>query len=1183
MLELPWEPVQVRRLSDAMSGENPSSSETPFEERYDLQEKLGEGGFGIVYKAYDYKLRRDVAVKLLKSADCSDKDRKRFLREAEALARLKHPHIVNIYDYGDYDDQVYIVMDCLEGESLATIVGSEKDETSIDQYTRWLLSIAEALTEVHEEGLVHRDLKSHNIMIDWDQNAHLLDFGLVFLSDAHSRLTKTEGSLGTPSYMSPEQARGQVVDARADIYGWGATLYECLTQRVPFEGVTALNVLHKVIHDDPIEPSHWNRRVPADLDVICLKCLEKEPESRYQSADELIADLRRFLAGEAILARPRTWAEKTWRRIQRRKLAATLAFALIFTIFTGAAAFLVQLKQSYDKEQNYFEDIAAKNRQLQEAAETDQQRLKEIEEQKKQLMIERDNVLQKQKRVAQNKKLHKNSNASFILKFSRYLAVIGESPQSIGFRDDLEKTITGTASFIANPEQKKRYESALTYHRWRGHSVAPLPLMTFEAENARDGVWLKDNEHLILIHSRKEVQLFHAPSGTVLREFKGQQKQVTSVAVTPDEKILVVGDAYGYVQMWDLKSGESLRRFRAHKRILRRLRIAPDGQRFLTASDDPSVALWDFKSEKPLHVFPHKDKVLCVEFSKDSKKAYSGGLGKQFRVLDLVDLRVTHSHPVKEMIRAIAVNPNDKEVAFSSYDGDIHLWNTTTHKVDRAIYTRFTTLALNYNSTGDKLYAGRSSSVIQIWDPRTGRELRPLAHGENATQFLSLSPNNQQVLVGCRSGNARLLPTQHKQELRTLTAPDDQAIEQLSLSPDGAWIIGHSQSQCFIWEAETGQLIRQWKGHASPIRMHELRSDGKELFLGTESGELVIWNLETERQSLKKKVHDSAVTAIAFNQDKTRLATGCEDGLIKEWDWPSIPQTPKQELKGHRREVTGLIYYPGHPYLYSSSLDQYVRQWDLKTKKSKTWCIRSPVSGLAPITLWGQPDKLDAVAACGFDGNVMRIYASPGSMGSGSGSSRLSRARLLAYNQETGTLFGAGLDGTLSLWLKEGLSRASNISEFSEAPGVITSLSVARNGLKVVTVKNGRGFIWDFQRALRYPDFHWVLDFAGRKLGKNPKDVKALTLLRDWYVFRRQYAWAQGFQERLDAIQGPSQSLHAGRLAWVRHDFLKASQIFERCLKLKREEKDEGLLRSLSEDTLKGYLKAVRRKVKSSQ
>lgn len=1165
-----------------MTGNSHPAPEIPFQERYDLQEKLGEGGFGVVHKAFDYKLRRDVAIKLLKSDESSDKETKRFLREAEALARLKHPHIVDIYDFGDYDGQVYIVMDCLEGENLSEVVGSGK-ETTIDQYVRWLLTIAQALVVVHEEGLVHRDLKSHNIIIDWDKNAHLLDFGLVFLTDARSRLTKTEGSLGTPAYMSPEQARGKVVDPRADIYGWGATLFECLTGRVPFEGVTALNVLNKVIHDDPQEPSYWNRRVPVDLDVICLKCLEKDPKDRYQSAADLVVDVQRFLSGEAILARPRTWAEKTWRQIQRRKIVASLSFALILTIVTGAAGLILQWTQNYEKEQAYFDDIASKNRQLETAAEIDKQRLLEIKEQKRLLVIERDNVIEKQKGVARNKKLAKNSSASFIMKFSRYLAVVGESPKSIGFREELEKSLTGTAQYIANVEERTRYESALTYHRWRGHSVAQTPLITLNAENSKDGVWLKDNLHAVVIHSRNRVTLYHVPSNQVVREFKGKQRQITSVAVNDDESRVIVGDAYGFVQIWDLKSGESLRRFQAHKRILRQLDISPDGQRLITASDDPSVSLWDLKKKTKLHTFQAKNKVLCVRFSTDGKKAFAGGLGRSFRVLDVLRFKELKQILVPEMIRAIAVHPKGGEVAFSSYDGQIHFWDIEKKTISRRFYSKFTTLSLDYNASGSRLYAGRSSSIIQVWRTKDGRPLRPLAHSENATKFIAISPNDEYLLVGCRSGNARLLPTASNQELRPVQMEDGVKISQVSFTPNGSWLIGHSKNQCYLWDAETGLLGRQWQGHKDEINLHKVLSNGDQLLIGTVSGELALWDLVAEKELFKMKAHNGPITAMELASDNQRFATGGADGSIRIWDWGKLDQGHLQELKAHRSKVTGFVFYPKQPYLYSSSWDQYVRQWNLKTGKSETWLIRSPVSGLTAVTKWGQPDTLKDIVACGYNGAVMWIHPSPGSMGSGRGNSRLSRARLVHYNAATGTLFGAGLDGTLSLWLREGLSRRSNLSEFSEAPGVLTSLTVAQDGLRAATVNGGRVQIWDFRRARQYLDFEWVTEAMADKLKENPRDLEALATLRDWYYFRACHKWASIFQQRLVQAKGSADSLTAARLYWLGGDFLRATKSFERCLDLKKSSNPDKTLNEVSEVTLQRTLNIVRRKVKNSQ
>ncbi|MDF1663125.1 MAG: hypothetical protein P1V97_15225, partial [Planctomycetota bacterium] len=524
-----------------------------------------------------------------------------------------------------------------------------------------------------------------------------------------------------------------------------------------------------------------------------------------------------------------------------------------------------------------------------------------------------------------------------------------------------------------------------------------------------------------------------------------------------------------------------------------------------------------------------------------------------------------------------------EEVAFSTYDGQVHLWDIETSLVSRRLYSRFTTLSLDYNASGDRLYAGRSSSIIQVWQTKDGRSLRPLAHGSNATKFLSVSPNDKYLLVGCRSGNGQILPTTNNQELRRVHSVDDADISQVSLTPDGSWLIGHSNNQCFVWDAETGQLVQQWQGHKDSITKHRLLANGSQLLVGTENGHIALWNIPAQKLLFTIKAHSVAVTAMELDRDNRRFATGCADGSIRIWDWSDLKKGHSQELKAHRGQVTGFVFYPKQPYLYSSSWGSYVRQWDLKTGKNITWSIRSRVSGLTAVTKWGQPDVLEDIVACGYNGSVTWINASPGGMGSGRGSSRLSRARIVRYNASTGTLFGAGLDGTLSLWLRDGISRRSNISEFSEAPGVLTSLSVADDGLRAATVKNGRVQIWDFRRALQYPDFDWEVDGAARKLKKNPKDLEALATLRDWYFFRGSYDWAKVYHEKIVVLTGPSNSLDAARLFWIEGDYLRASKIFERCLELKKTKRAKGALLKLSESALQRYLNAVRRKVKNPQ
>src|SRR5258706_8234081 len=269
---------------------------------YRILEKLGEGGMGVVYIAEDTLLGRRVAIKTLTARRGSESEhfRNRFLREARAGSALSHPHIATIHDYGETDDgQPYIVMELVKGQTLGDLILLEK--LTIPRAIEIIKQVAEALAEAHRNGIVHRDIKPSNIAINERGNVKVLDFGLAKQidigpsdPDAHTRLdtqTREGVILGTPMYLSPEQALGVEVDARSDLFSLGSVLYECIAGRPAFSGKSAVEICAKVIQHDPPPPSKFNSSVSADLDRIALKALAKESDARYQTATEMIAAL----------------------------------------------------------------------------------------------------------------------------------------------------------------------------------------------------------------------------------------------------------------------------------------------------------------------------------------------------------------------------------------------------------------------------------------------------------------------------------------------------------------------------------------------------------------------------------------------------------------------------------------------------------------------------------------------------------------------------------------------------------------------------------------------------------------------------------------------------------------------------------------------------------------------------
>ena len=309
---------------------------------YEILEVLGRGGMGIVYKARHHRLQRLVALKMiLAGAHAGPRELARFRTEAEAVARLQHPNIVQIYEVGEQHRLPYCVLEFVDGGSLARkLAGTPLPPRQAAQLAA---TLAEAMHAGHQRGIVHRDLKPDNVLLTADGTPKVTDFGLAKKLDADADQTASGAIVGTPSYMAPEQARGRgkEVGPAADVYALGAMLYEALTGRPPFKAATPLETMLQVIHEEPVPPRRFQPAVPAELETICLKCLAKDPAHRYASALALADDLKRFLSGEPIWARRSTVWEQTVKWAKRKPAAAglvgvsALALLALFGVVLG--------------------------------------------------------------------------------------------------------------------------------------------------------------------------------------------------------------------------------------------------------------------------------------------------------------------------------------------------------------------------------------------------------------------------------------------------------------------------------------------------------------------------------------------------------------------------------------------------------------------------------------------------------------------------------------------------------------------------------------------------------------------------------------------------------------------------------------------------------------------------------
>lgn len=305
---------------------------------YELLEEIARGGMGVVYRARQKSLNRTVAVKMILSGQfATEADVKRFHTEAEAAANLKHPNILAIHEVGEHEGRHYFSMDYIEGKNLAAFI--KDNPLPPGRGTQLVKTLAEAVHYAHQRGTLHRDLKPQNVLIDGEGQPHITDFGLAKQMERDSGLTQTGAVMGSPAYMPPEQAAGQndLVGPPSDVYSLGAVLYHLLTGKAPFAGETAVATMRKVMEEEPTAPSKLNSQTPPDLETICLKCLEKQPERRYATARALAEELGRFLNHEPILAKPASAWRKAWTWSQRHPWAIIGAAAMAGIVLLGFA------------------------------------------------------------------------------------------------------------------------------------------------------------------------------------------------------------------------------------------------------------------------------------------------------------------------------------------------------------------------------------------------------------------------------------------------------------------------------------------------------------------------------------------------------------------------------------------------------------------------------------------------------------------------------------------------------------------------------------------------------------------------------------------------------------------------------------------------------------------------------
>ncbi len=873
---------------------------------YEVLGELGRGGMGVVYKARHVALGREVALKLLLAgAYATPEERDRLRREAEAVARLQHPNVVQVFEVGEHDGRPFLSLEYVAGGSLAEkLRGSPLP--AIDA-ARLVQTLARAVQAAHDVRIVHRDLKPANVLLaacslaasDAKPQAaftpKITDFGLAKRLDGTAAPTLSGVIVGTPSYMAPEQAGGRSteVDRPADIWALGAILYECLTGRPPFLAETPLDTLLQVVHQEPVPVRQLQPRTPRDLETVCLKCLSKDPRRRYASAADLAGDLDRFLEGRPVRARPVGPAGRLARWCGRNPVTAGLLALVATSLLAGTAV-------SW-----YFErQAAADARAASEAKERAEEHLETAKAETKRANFEKERA-----------------------RGHLYVALMQPVPRH--WEDgEIDRVLDILKRQEPGPDETD-WRGWEWHYQWR---LAHGPLRAFKGHTR--GIlclaYSPDGRLLAAGGGDGTVRVWDVVTGRLLHTLEGHRAWVRGIAFSPDGRRLFsissqtfgmagVGSLpekdpnYGTVKVWDAVAGRELHSWRTapvHRIAVhpdgRRLAVAgrgtvrlldansgkeagglqafvgdapplafsPDGMLLATAGTNGALSLWDLARREEFPI--EKDDAPSVEsvaFSPDGRRLVSGG-GKEdkpgtVRLWDVADpknpkelsARQGHARPVK----GVAFSPDGQRLASIGADGLARLWDADTgfelrsfRHADRTVVDadRADEGGVAFSPDGQRLATACGGmldpgAVVKLWDVTGGEEMRTVGGHVSMEHIVrgatrAFGPDGNLLVTVDGQGRVRVWDVAGNRLVSTLqgaTSGQDTVI-----SPDGrrVAIIEHHGGVVRAWDVASGQEVCRLQARALPVHRAAFSPDGRLLALTSGQGRRVARSSEKE-------------------------------------------------------------------------------------------------------------------------------------------------------------------------------------------------------------------------------------------------------------------------------------------------------------------------------------------------